>query len=503
MKTLKIFQTSDIHGNIYPTNYVDDRNHGLAKVSTLIKKQGAKADHTLILDSGDLLQGNSLAFYNEKHKITNPSIIDSFNLIGYDGITLGNHEFNYGLDYLKSHYEQFNGPILCANITGLPFETKPYQIYNFEDLTIAVIGLTTNFIPNWEQPENIKGLEFICPREAYRTYEQEMIDQADIIIVNYHGGFECDTTDGETPTEPNTKENVGSHLINQFESIDIMLTGHQHRTISTETKGVVCMQPGCNGAWVSEITIDIEAKRVKNYKLTSVDKYDPDTMITNHFEQLNADCNEYLDTTLCSLDRDISVTDVAEARLNGHPFLSFLSQTFTSYMDADFVALSLFDSAIGFTKDVNIRQVNQNYPFPNTIMKIEITGNQMIEAIKQAAFYYTLKDGEISIHPSYISPKLKHFNYDMYAGLEYTVTVTEAENQISNVLVKGQPIEPDKVYTMLVSNYRYNNRGDYPIYNDVKLLEESQDDAIEIILNYLSTNSNITVEDTVNYTITK
>ncbi len=503
MKTLKIFQTSDIHGNIYPTNYVDDRNHGLAKVSTLIKKQSKKADYNLILDSGDVLQGNSLAFYCEKHNITTPSIIEGFNLIGYDGITLGNHEFNYGLDYLTKHYSKFNGPILCANIKGLPFNTKPYQIYTFEDLSVAVIGLTTNFIPNWEQPDNIKGLEFVCPREAYRTYEQEMQEQADIIIVNYHGGFECDLNDATIPTEPDTKENVGSHLINEFDSIDIMLTGHQHRTISSETKGVVCMQPGCNGAQVTEITVDIESKAIKSYKLASVEKCDADETITSYFDQLNADCNTYLDTTLCSLDRDITVTDVSDARLNGHPFLSFLGQTFTSYMEADFVALSLFDSAIGFTKDVNIRQVNQNYPFPNTIMKVEITGSQMIEAIKQAVFYYTLKNDEIDIHPSYIAPKLKHFNYDMYYGLEYTVKVTADDNIVSDVLVQGKPIKLDKKYTMLVSNYRYNNRGDYPVYNDVKLLEESQDDAIEIILNYLSSTPKIEVQDIIKYTITK
>ncbi len=503
MKTLKIFQTSDIHGNIYPTNYVDDRNHGLAKVSSLIKNQSAKADYTLVLDSGDLLQGNSLAFYNEKHKITKPSIIDAFNIIGYDGISLGNHEFNYGLDYLTKHYEQFNGPVLCANITGLPFAVKPYEIYNFENFKIAVIGLTTNFIPNWEQPENIKGLEFICPSVAYKTYEAEMTEQADMIIVNYHGGFECDIADATTLTEPDTKENIGSHLINQFPSIDIMLTGHQHRTISTTTKNVVCMQPGCNGAQVSEITVDLDSKTVRSHKLRSVEKYEADPEITNHFDKLNEDCNQYLDTTLCTLDKDITITDVSKARLEGHPFLSFLGQAFTSYMDADFVALSLFDTAIGFTKDVNIRQVNQNYPFPNTIMKVEISGKQMIEAIEQAVFYYTLKDDQIAIHPSYISPKLKHFNYDMYYGLEYSVKVTETKNEVYNVLVDNKPIELNKMYTMLVSNYRYNNRGDYPVYNDVNLLEESQDDAIEIILNYLSSNPNLTVDDTIKYNITK
>lgn len=501
MKLLKIFQTSDIHGNIFPTNYVDYKEHGLAKISTLIEQQSANAAHKLILDSGDVLQGNSLAFYNEKFKQYTPSIIDGFNLIGYDGITLGNHEFNYGLEYLTNHYQKFKGDILNANIVGLPFTTKPYSLYTFDELTIAVIGLTTSFIPNWEQPTNIKGLEFISPLKAYAKYEAEMKAQSDIIIVNYHGGFEADLADGQTLTEPDTGENVGSKLIEQFDSIDILLTGHQHRTISTTTNGVVCSQPGCNGGQVTEITIDLESKQIVSNKLIVTSGIETDSKMTELFEKQNYDCNKYLDTTLCKLNRDILVTDVADARLNTHPFLSFLGQAFTNYMDADFVALSLFDSAIGFSKDVTIRQVNQNYPFPNTMMKIEITGNQMIEAIAQANLYYTLVDNKICVSESFIKPKLKHYNYDMYWGLDYTVTVTADDNIISNVTVKGKPIELDKVYTMLVSNYRYNNRGDYPVYNDVNLVWESQDDAIEILLSYLSTHPKLEIIDSISYTI--
>lgn len=503
MKTLKIFQTSDIHGNIFPTNYVEDKEHGLAKVSTLIKQQMNDADCQLVFDSGDVLQGNSLAFYNERFKNIEPSIIDGFNLIGYDGITIGNHEFNYGLDYLTKHYSKFNKSILNANIEGLPFPTVPYQIYNVDNLKIAVIGLTTSFIPNWEQASNIEGLNFMSPIDAYRKYEPEMKANSDIIIVNYHGGFECDPTDGITLTEPDTTENVGSKLIQTFDSIDIMLTGHQHRTISTITNGVVCSQPGCNGQQITEITIDVETKQIISHKLISTSNIEPDNKIIDLFASQNKACNTYLDTPLCSLDRELIITDVAEARRNGHPFLSFLGQAFTSYMDADFVALSLFDTAIGFEQQVTIRQVNQNYPFPNTLMKIELTGQQMIEAIQQATEYYTLIDDQITINPTYISPKLKHYNYDMYWGLDYTVNIGADGNTVTSVLVDGQPIDQTRTYSMLVSNYRYNNRGDFPVYNDVKLIAESQDDAIDILLAYLSSSEQLTVKDTIGFHYTK
>ncbi len=502
MKTLKIFQTSDIHGNIFPTNYVEHRDQGLAKISTIIKERSKLADHHLTFDSGDILQGSSLAFYTERHQITDPSIIEAFNLIGYNGISLGNHEFNYGLDYLTKHYKHYHGPILCANIKNLPFKTKPYEIYEVEDIKIAVIGLTTHYIPHWENPQHIKNLEFINPIEAYKSYEEEMQSKADMIIVNYHGGFELDTNNCEEATERQTGENLGSKLINDFPSIDIMLTGHQHRTIACQTKGTTCVQPGPYGQNVSEITIDIETKKVINQELISCRDYEADTKIMDYYQALNDNCNAYLDTTVAKLDRDVLIDDVHEARRNSHPLLSFIGQAFNDYEQVDVIALSLFDTAIGFSKNVSIRQVNQNYPFPNTIMKIELTGEQIMAAITQSNSYYTLDENdEITVHPRFIEPKLKHYNYDMFWGASYDVFVNHGDNEVVNVKIQGEDIDLTKTYTMLVSNYRYNDIADYPVFESVKLISESQDDAIEILLTYLSKYEEITVEDTMDYHI--
>lgn len=499
MNTLKIFQTTDIHGNIFPTNYVDDRQWGLGKVASCIKTN--KAQHNLILDSGDVLQGSSLAFYSEKHKITNPSIIEAFNTIGYDAISLGNHEFNYGLDYLRKHYSKFTGDILCANIEGLPFDTKPYSIYTYDNIKVAVIGFTTDYIPNWELADNIDGITFKSPVDVYKHYESELVANSDIILVNYHGGFECSLDDARTPTESQSGENIASQLIREFDSIDILLTGHQHRTIATKTNEVVCMQPSFNGSQVSEITVDIDSKEIVDYKLLSTAQYDIDHDIQSQFEKLHNECNEYLNTTLAHVDTDLSITDVTSARLNSHPLLAFLGQAFNDYQNVDVVALSLFDSAIGFTKDISIRQVNQNYPFPNTIMKIEMTGKDIVTAIEQSNNYYTLINGVIAVNPDYISPKLKHYNYDMFWGISYTVIVNESKNETIDVQIKGKDIQDDKVYTMLVSNYRFNDRADYPIYKNARVINESQGDAVQILLNYLEANKNIKFTNDLDYLI--
>lgn len=502
MKTLKIFQTSDVHGNIYPTNYVAKQDYGLAKASTLIKENTLDS-HKLIIDSGDLLQGSSLAFYGAKFNKTNPSFIAALNAIGYDVITFGNHEFNYGQEFLVNHYKQFNNTIVSANVKGLDLNYKPYEIYNFDNLKVAVIGFTTDYVPNWEQEQNISGLEFLDPVLTYGKYEAELKEQADIIIVNYHGGFECNLEDNQTPTERQTGENIASKLIQTFDSIDILLSGHQHRVIATQIDGVVCMQPGNNAIYVSEITIDIETKKVINYELKATKDYEADQSILDLMKPLHDDCNVYLDTPLTKVNVDTTISDVATARLNHSLFTNLLGQLFLSYKPSDFIAVSLFDSAIGFEKNITIRQVNQNYPFPNTMMQVSITGRDMIENIKQANDYYTLKDGEITINERYIFPKLKHYNYDMFYGLDYEVIVNQDDNEIINVLVDNKPIELEREYTILVSSYRFNNRDDYPVYQNTKVLWESTEDAIEILISLLSELRELEINTHKNYKITK
>ncbi len=503
MNTLKIYQTSDIHGNIFPTNYVNEQNWGLAKISTLIKERSESANR-LIIDSGDLLQGSSLSFFTEQKQITSPSIIDAFNIIGYDAITLGNHEFNYGLNFLKNHYTQFSGDILCANITGLPFATKPYQVYHYGEFKVAVIGLTTSYIPHWELPQNIEGICFLDPVATYAKWESQMKAESDFIIVNYHGGFERDLDTNQTLTEADKGENVASRLAATFTSIDLLLTGHQHRTIATQIENTVCMQPSYNGLQVSEITIDLNNKQISDYQLVNVASYEPDQSILSHFNELNQECNNYLDTTLATLDRDLTIDDPHLARRHAHPFLSLLGTALNSYYPSDIVALSIFDSAVGFTKDVTIRQVNRNYPFPNTLMQVELKGCDVLEAIAQSNNYYTLNEqGEIDINPDYIFPKLKHYNYDMFWGIKYTVKVCQNQNQIYDVFVGEEKLDINKNYTVLVSNYRFNNRDDYPVYAKAKVLAESQDDSLNILINYMQTQKEIIVEDIIDYTITK
>lgn len=196
-----IYQTSDLHGYVYPTNYVDEKSLGILKIGSYILKDEKNYDGSLKIDCGDLVQGSALAHYLSKQKMKNNPIIECLETIGYDAYVLGNHEFNYGLEYLSSAYEKVSNKLLNANIKGLPFGSKPYTIFDFNGFKIGCIGLTTGFIPNWEHEKNIPDLEFLDPVDMYGKYEKELKEKSDMIIVCYHGGFEKSLDDDMTPTD--------------------------------------------------------------------------------------------------------------------------------------------------------------------------------------------------------------------------------------------------------------------------------------------------------------
>ena len=128
---LAIYQTSDLHGYVYPTNYVKDMPLGILKIGSYILRDEKNYDASLKVDCGDLIQGSALAHYLSKRKIEKNPLIQGLEFIGYDAYVIGNHEFNYGKDYLINSYKEVENKIINANIEGLSLETKPYKIFDF------------------------------------------------------------------------------------------------------------------------------------------------------------------------------------------------------------------------------------------------------------------------------------------------------------------------------------------------------------------------------------
>jgi 2',3'-cyclic-nucleotide 2'-phosphodiesterase/3'-nucleotidase len=483
-----IIQTSDIHGFLYPNNYIEDKPIGVLRFENYLAK--LRVDHDVILiDTGDLIQGSPLTYHLNKfqNEIDNP-IISQVNHLGYDVFTLGNHEFNYGLDYLQRSLSKFNGQIVDASIDGLDkiLDVKPYTIIESNDLKIGIIGLTTSHIPYWEDEKHIAGLTFNNIVETYRLYEKELKANCDFIIVNYHGGFEYDLNDLNIPTELINHENDGGLLLKSFDSIDLLLTGHQHREISQLINNTVCMQPGYQCANISQI--EIVNGQIVDYKLVNLD-----TVVINPIKSLSdaeVKVQSFINQIIGTLDDDLLVEDLFDARVNGHDVINLIHQVQLSMTGADISAVSLFDSAIGLKKDITVKDVIALYPFPNTLKVLRITKDELIQAIEVSASYFELVDNELTVSDKFNYPKKEHYNYDMYSGCEYTIDVTKPVGQ----RVKLIDFNQDTI-DIVVNNYRASNFAWYPMYEDKEVIKEITIDMVELLINYISENKHIVIDD--------
>ena len=267
--------------------------------------------------------------------------------------------------------------------------------------------------------------------------------------------------------------------------------------------GIVCAQPTHNGQKFSKIVLDTETKEV-NYELIDVsllnDKINGD--IEEIFNNIEVELQDYLDREIGKFDKDILMEDIFEARLNGHPFINFLHQVQLEASGADFSALSLFDSAIGFKKNVSIRDVLINYPYPNTLMVLKVRGDKLKEAIEKAATYFVIEDGSIKISNGFLVPKVQNYNYDTFGGFDYEIDLSRNfGDRVVSMKKDGNAINLDKYYSVVMNNYRATNTSIYPSYEGAEVIKEINVDISELIINYFSEHSNVKSIEKSNYII--
>ncbi len=502
MNKVTILQTSDLHGYVSNHDFINKKNWGLYSLTGHINKYTKK--ERLLFDSGDFLQGSPLTHYVYENKQDEHPIISLFNAIGYDGLTIGNHEFNYGLDFLSNSLKDFNGDILSANIKNLDniIDLKPYKIYEKKGLKIAVIGLTTSYVVNWEQKDNIKGLEFLDPVKVYGQYEEELKKKADIIVVNYHGGFECAIDNLDLATENLTKENQASELIKTYDSIDVILSGHQHREIADKINNTYVVQPANNGQYISKVEIDVDKKKVIGVSLLKADENTMDIDLKKTTLEVEKKTEKYLDEVIGFANKDMIVDDVAIARREGHALLNLINKVQKQASGAMISVASLFDTAVGFKKEITMRDVIANYPYPNTFVVLKMTGKNLLKAMEVSASYFEVKDDNIVINKRFTTPKAQHYQYDIFYGIDYEIDASKTNKKVS-ATIDGKKINDDDFYTVVVNNYRATNVSWYPMYKESKVIKEIDKNMVDLLVEYFKNNKKIEVDNTKNFIVKK
>lgn len=531
----KLLITSDIHGHIFPTDYCGDGdlNLGLAKVTTRIKQERELHPELLLIDNGDLIQGTPLSTYALKHKSAIHPAILALNELGYDAAVFGNHEFNYGLDTLEGIVQDSEFPWLAANIvwddegkgkqagtkdnediamgirvneeittkislTGASFLGNPYIVKTLDSgVKVAILGITTHYIPNWERPEHIAGLQFkdaFTQTKAWVAHIRAK-EKPDLLVVCYHGGFERDLSSG-VETERLTGENQGYAMCTEIEGIDVLVTGHQHRYIANEVGVVTVIQPGCKGQALGEVNITFTKDEAGTWKIT--DKHAELKMIDENVradEQIIALTKAVEDQTQVWLDQpigqvsgDMTISSALSCRLKDHPFIEFVNkvQMEVAGVNVSNAALLNQDSN-GFNANITLRDVLTNFMYPNTLTVLRLRGQDIKDALEQTANYFILNvEGQPEVNPSYIEPKPSHYNYDMWEGITYELDIRRPLGERVTLLqYQGQDLTMAQEIDVVMNSYRAGGGGDYDMYRNCPVVKEIMMDMSELIADYI------------------
>ncbi len=237
--TLNIICYTDLHGAFISDDPYDSeyRKVGIDRLITYLNPLREKGEQILLIDNGDMIQGNYIVdlfdYQDPRFKgLTHPANLVHQKL-QVDCMVMGNHEFNYGLRHIDRVRQDSQTPWLSANIidqeTGNPY-FEPYKIYHYQNFRVAVLALTTEYVPYWEDQSSVAGLQFNNVIETAREYIPKLKKECDYLIVSYHGGLEKDPITRKPTRISNEIENQGFQLWDQFKQIDLLLLGHQHRT---------------------------------------------------------------------------------------------------------------------------------------------------------------------------------------------------------------------------------------------------------------------------------
>ncbi|HFI0464164.1 TPA: bifunctional UDP-sugar hydrolase/5'-nucleotidase [Streptococcus suis] len=494
MKQLSIFVTSDSHGHWL--GRLGNEQHGLLNTASALDSLRQDLDHPYItIDLGDFIQGSSFATYLAQVKEDGSALARAMNALNYDYQLIGNHEFNFGQAYRDHILKQVAAQVLVSNIVddaGQVFMGKPYDIIEKEGIRIGIIGLTTHYIPHWELPKHYQGLRFLDAYQTAKHYVEQLRPQVDVLILAYHGGYEADLTSGQL-LEADTGENQGERILRTIPGIDVFLTGHQHRHINQTYQDTWTLQPGHGGEFVGQVTLTLDQdQRVidKQGWLHTVDTYPASDKIAKVLEPDLSQGKAWLETVLGQAPLKQTTDDIFQARVQGHPFVELLNQVQLKVTGAEFSGLALVNE---YFKDFKGAITNEillkAYPYYNLIATVQMTGQEIYDVMNFNLQYLSLDDGgQLIVTPSYVSPKPKHYNYDLYSGFKTLVDMKAPKDARIQAIIDertGQALDLDKTYTLAISQYRAVGGGDYTMFTKDKISAISQIDIATALIQAL------------------
>ena len=512
---ITIISTTDLHGNILPIDYYTNKPEarGLARAATIIKAARRENPNLLLLDSGDTIQGTPLAYYHNKKNNAPPDpMMLMMNALQYDAMAVGNHEYNFGLKVLEKARGEARFPWLSANTYHAGSDRtfyKPYIVKEVNGLRVGVLGLTTPGIPNWENRENYAGLEFRDPVGEAKKWVGVLRDQerVDLVVIAMHMGIERDMRTGETNPGQAPNENAAVAIAEQVPGVDLILMGHTHREVPSliVAGGALLTQANYWARHVARADIYLERDEARgNWRVVAkssrtipVDGVEADAEILKLAEPYDRETQTWLGRAIGESAGELTAAD---ARFRDTAILDLIQRVQLEAGKADVSMVASFNPEARIPRGpVTVRDIAALYVYENTLVVIEVTGQQLKDALEHSAKYFRAYVPGKSAS-DLIDEKIPGYNFDIAEGVTYDLDISKPVGQrIQNLQFRGQRVDPAQKFRLATNNYRVNGGGGYTMYKDAPVVSRSSAEIRELIIDWVERHRQIPAEPTNNW----
>ncbi|HFR4152805.1 MULTISPECIES: bifunctional 2',3'-cyclic-nucleotide 2'-phosphodiesterase/3'-nucleotidase [Bacillus cereus group] len=554
---LRILETSDIHVNLMNYDYYQtktDNKVGLVQTATLVNKAREEVKNSVLFDDGDALQGTPLGDY-VANKIKDPKnrvdpsythpLYRVMNLMKYDVISLGNHEFNYGLDYLNKVIEKTDFPVINSNVYKDDHDDKeendenyfkPYHILKKEVVDeagqkqivkIGVMGFVPPQIMNWDKANlegKVKAKDIVATAKIMVKKMQD--EGADIIVALAHSGV-----DKSEYKEANKMENASYHLATQVPGVDAVLMGHSHTEVKDVFNGVPVVMPGVFGSNLG--IIDMQLKKVNGKWEVQKDQSKPqlrpianskgtplvesDQKLVNEIKDEHEKTIEYVNThvgetkapinSYFSLVQDDPSVQIVTNAQKWYVEQELKKPEYEKIKDIPVLSAGAPFKAGGrngatYYTDIPagtlaIKNVADLYVYPNTLYAVKVNGAQVKEWLEMSAGQFNQINPKKTEEQPLVNIGYPTYNFDILDGLKYEIDVTQPAkydkdgkvvnanaNRIVNMTYEGKPVADNQEFIVATNNYRGSSQT-FPGVSKGEVVYQSQDETRQIIVKYM------------------
>lgn len=483
---LKIVETSDIHGNYYPYDFILRHEAGgsLARIHAFVQKEReVYKDNLLLLDNGDILQGQPCAYYYNYIDTVSPHLAaEVLNYMQYNTGNMGNHDVETGRAVFDRWADDCKFPILGANIidtaTGKT-HFKPYEVLERDGVKIVVLGMITPAIPVWLSENLWKGLRFDDMEETARKWMKIIREKEkpDLVIGIFHAGQDALLMGGKY------RENASVEVARNVPGFDIVLMGHDHARELKKIKNiagdsVLIMDPASKGIVVANADVTLKLRKGKVIEkhidgaLTDMKDYAASEDFMKHFApQFNA-VQDFVSKKIGSFTETIS-TRPAYFGSSAFIDLIHLLQLEITNADISLAAPLSYDTEIN-KGDVFVSDMFNLYKYENMLYTMKLSGKEVKNALEMSYNLWTNQMKSADDHLLLFRKQRREgatdrasfqnfsFNFDSAAGIIYTVDVTKPKGEKITIIsmADGTPFSMDKMYKVALNSYRGNGGGE-------------------------------------------